>query len=103
MHRNLTLAIFLFLSLNTHSHGQNYVVTNLNDSGIGSLRQAIIDANAYSTTSSPTTVSFLPGLNGTVTLSSMLPVISQTRGMTIDGSGAIITISGGASNLLSGN
>jgi len=65
-------------------------VTNLNDSGAGSLRQAIIDAN-----SSPCTdpITFQPGLIGTITLSSTLPDLSTS--MSILGPGASkVTVSG---------
>ncbi len=66
-----------------------FSVTNLNDSGPGSLRQAILDANADPGT--PHTITF--GVTGTITLASILPVI--TRSMTISGPGVNqITISG---------
>jgi hypothetical protein len=66
-----------------------FSVTNLNDSGPGSLRQAIIEANADPNT--PHTITF--GVTGTITLTSALPVI--TRSMTISGPGVNqITISG---------
>lgn len=84
--------------------GQNFVVSNLNDSFAGSLRQAIIDANAYSATSSSTTITFQPGLTGTINLTGgMLPVISQTRGLSINGIGANITINGRSTNDFSGD
>jgi len=44
------------------------VVTNLNDSGVGSLRQAIIDVNDGGT------ITFLDGLTGTITLSDQLTI-----------------------------
>lgn len=66
-----------------------FSVTNLDDSGPGSLRQAIIDANADPNT--PHTITF--AVTGTITLASALPVV--TRSMSISGPGVNqITISG---------
>ena len=45
----------------------NFSVTNLNDSGGGSLRQAIIDSNG---TTGPNEIDFAAGLSGTITLTS---------------------------------
>ena len=44
-----------------------FVVTNLNDNGDGSLRQAIIGSN---NTSGPNEIDFATGLSGTITLTS---------------------------------
>ena len=70
-----------------------YTVSNTNDSGAGSLRQAIIDAN---TTTGEDTINFASSLSGqTITLtSSQLPPITDGAGLTIDGGSADITISG---------
>jgi parallel beta-helix repeat protein len=57
-----------------------YTVTNLNDSGAGSLREAILAANA----NKGSTIGF--GTNGTINLSTPLPDI--TTPVTIDGSTA---------------
>jgi len=59
-----------------------YLVTNTNDSGLGSLRQAIIDANNQA---GPDTINFnIPGSGvRTITPLTMLPVI--TGAVTIDG------------------
>ncbi len=54
------------------------LVDNLNDSGEGSLRQAIIDANA---SPDQDTITFDSALNGTIELVTALP--SVTRGLTI--------------------
>jgi predicted outer membrane repeat protein len=63
-------------------------VNNTNDSGAGSLRQAILDANAAV---GPDTIMF--SVTGTITLASTLPSISED--VTIDGPGASsLTISG---------
>lgn len=54
----------------------NFDVTNTNDSGAGSLRQAIIDANANIL--GPHTITFAAGINnGTITLLSDLPGMTE--------------------------
>ena len=67
----------------------NYVVSNTNDSGPGSLRQAILDANANA---GADTITF--SVSGAIVLGSTLPTISDAAGLTIDGAGQTITISG---------
>jgi len=63
-------------------------VTNLNDSGVGSLRQAILDANA---TRRDETITF--SVTGTITLTS--GQLTLTDDVTIDGPGAAsLTLSG---------
>jgi hypothetical protein len=69
-----------------------YTVTNNADSGAGSLRQAIVDANA--TTGVADTINFDLGSAATITLTSSLPPITDGAGLTIDGGSADITISG---------
>ena len=67
-----------------------FSVDNLNDSGAGTLRAAIVSANANP---GPDTIEFNAGLNGTIVLSSDLPQL--TGDVEITGPGAeIITISG---------
>jgi hypothetical protein len=62
-------------------------VTNLNDAGAGSLRQAILDTPAGGI------VDFQPGLSGTITLSTSELLINKD--LTIAGPGAdVITVSG---------
>jgi len=74
---------------------QTFVVTNLNDAGPGSLRQAVLDANAAAGAGA---VQFATGLSGTITLSS--GVISVTDPVNVVGIGAVTLSGGGVSNLL---
>ena len=77
----------------------DYIVTTTADTGAGSLRQAITDANAA--VASPDTAAgrriifSVPGNAGTITLGGDFPTL--TKSMTIDGGGATITIDGGVS------
>jgi CSLREA domain-containing protein len=68
---------------------QTILVTNLNDSGAGSLRQAITDANASPDTNA---INFQIGLTGTITLLTTLPDLSTplaiSTSMAINGPGA---------------
>ena len=65
-------------------------VFNLNDSGAGSLRQAILDAN---TAGGSQIISFATGLSGVINLASALP--SLTANITIQGPGSgALTING---------
>src|SRR5262245_60469569 len=66
-----------------------YSVSNLNDSGKGSLRQAISNAN---TSAGTDTITF--SVSGTILLASTLPDITDPAGLNIDGTGRSITISG---------
>src|SRR6185503_5932550 len=69
-------------------HAATLTVTNINDSGAGSLRQMIINASAGDT------ITFDPSLSGqTITLSSNLLIIKD---LIIDGSGlsSQVTLSG---------
>ena len=67
-----------------------FTVLNNNDNGAGSLRQAIIDANAAAGND---TIDFAPGLTDSIVLASDLPTI--TDGLTITGPGtSALTITG---------
>src|SRR4051812_10907586 len=73
-----------------------FTVTNLNDSGAGSLRQAMLDAQAAADAD---TITFASGLSGTISVGSDLPHINY--GMTIQGPGADkITVDGNSHALL---
>ena len=81
----------VLLASATAAHAATYTVTNLNDSGTGSLRAAITAANA----DTAGVIVFASGLKGTITLQSALPNIATTGTMTITGPGAnLLTISG---------
>ncbi|RKT44470.1 choice-of-anchor Q domain-containing protein [Thiocapsa rosea] len=71
--------------LPTTAHAATFTVTNLNDSGLGSLRQAIRDANANVQTGADT-IRFQAGLRGDIVLLTQLPSIS--RDLNIVGPGA---------------
>jgi len=73
------------------ANATTYTVTNLSDSGTGSLRAAITSANA----DPGSTIVFQSGLTGTIKLASSLPNITVSGSMTITGPGAsVLTISG---------
>ncbi|MCS7039535.1 MAG: CSLREA domain-containing protein, partial [Caldilineales bacterium] len=82
----------------TPETGQTYYVNSLADTDDGvcnmtncTLREAIIAANANS--SSADTINF--SITGTINLSSQLPDLTNTAGVTINGTG--ITLNGGNS------
>jgi parallel beta-helix repeat protein len=67
-----------------------FTVTNLNDAGLGRLRQAIIDANNLA---GPDAIVFQPGLTGAITLTTGQLTVTGPVTITGPGSGAL-TISG---------
>lgn len=69
----LTITLLLWGDLR-QAHAATYTVINLNDSGAGSLRQAIIDANDNAGTD---TITFAPNVTGTIMLGSALPPITD--------------------------
>jgi len=84
------LLILLFI-FNIPLQAATFTVTNRNDSGPGSLRQAVLDANADLATTH--TITFQSGLTGTITL--VNGEIAITGRMTINGPGQnVLTISG---------
>jgi hypothetical protein len=91
--KHLVLALQLLclfsVAVSSAANASTFTVTTTNDSGPGSLRAEIEDANAHS----GSTVAFQPGLSGTITLRNTLPTI--LTGMTIAGPGAsTLTVSG---------
>ena len=98
------LACLIVLSVAALDARAATVVTSLIDSGPGTLRQAILDANAAS--ASPASITFNTGGAGTITLASMLPVLTNPMGISIDGSNGgngAITIDGGSLSNTSGD
>lgn len=86
---NLKIITFLlcFLTL-SFAHAATFTVSNLNNAGAGSLRQAILDANGAG--GGGHNINF--SVSGTIYLSSHLPVITNNN-ITIDGTGQTITVS----------
>jgi predicted outer membrane repeat protein len=84
-------ALLASITLSFPASAATYTVTNLNDSGAGSLRQAILDANA--TLGVADTIEFDPSVTGTITLTT--GEIQITDKLTLNGPGeAVLTISG---------
>lgn len=84
----------LFLLCMLWSYATDFPVTNTNDSGPGSLRQAILDVNAAG--SGPHTIRF--AVYGQITILTSLPIITQT--VTIDGENKITINSNGVNQLI---
>ena len=87
----LAASVLMAVVLAAPAQAAPFSVTNTADSGEGSLRQAISDANANA---GEDTIAFDPSLSGqTITLASQL-TITDSAGLTIDGGSADITVSG---------
>ena len=82
----LLCAAFIGRAAFTPAQAATFTVTNLNDSGVGSLRDAITQAN---TAAGADTITF--SVTGTITLASALPNISTDITITGPGS-ALLTI-----------
>ncbi|MEI9943345.1 MAG: LamG-like jellyroll fold domain-containing protein [Chitinophagaceae bacterium] len=78
--------VLIFLVTTSLAHATGFTVTNGNNAGAGSLRQAILDANADA--AAPHTITFTYA--GVINITASLPTI--TRQVTIDG-GSTITLS----------
>ncbi|MCB1920103.1 MAG: DUF4214 domain-containing protein [Candidatus Competibacteraceae bacterium] len=92
-----TDCVFFLLLILSMSFAQaaTYTVTNLNDIGAGSLRQAILDANAN--TGSSNTIEFQAGVTGTLLTQGNLNITGGT--LTIQGPGAsVLTLFGNGAN-----
>ncbi|QIL73929.1 IPTL-CTERM sorting domain-containing protein (plasmid) [Diaphorobacter sp. HDW4B] len=86
----VALAMTFGMTVGGAAQAANYTVTNLNDAGPGSLRQALADANANS---GADTIDFAAGLTGTITLTSGELNVSDS--VTLQGPGPnLLTISG---------
>jgi hypothetical protein len=81
--------LFLAALIGFPAEATNFTVSNLNDSGSGSLREAIDAANG---TVGVDTITFT--VSGTIVLGSTLPNITDADGLTIDGTGQSIIVSG---------
>ena len=77
------LGLLLFSLASADAQANTFIVTTLNDSGAGSLRQAITAANANP---GADTIVFANGLTGTIALTSALP--NLTDDVTLSGPGA---------------
>jgi predicted outer membrane repeat protein len=84
----LTMLLLTVVYVST-AWATTFTVTNTNDSGPGSLRAAIEQANANAGADK---IVFADGV-GTITLASMLPEITDTAGLVINGGGDV-TVSG---------
>jgi hypothetical protein len=72
-----------FIDIGAFESEVNLTVRNLNDSGAGSLRQAILDANRLA---GDHTITFAPGVVGTISLATPLPNLSNN--IDLEGPGA---------------
>ncbi len=88
------IALFtMTVTMNYFASAATFTVNNLNDSGAGSLRQAISDANANAGTD---TIVFQEGLTGTLTVTSGLNI---TGDLIMSGpSAGSLTVSGNTTN-----
>jgi len=89
----IVMLVFVLLCSLNRANAATYLVTNTNDSGAGSLRQAILDANA----NSGSDIIDATGVTGTITLTT--GQLSITDGVTISGPGAnLLSVSGNNSS-----
>ncbi|WP_164735203.1 right-handed parallel beta-helix repeat-containing protein [Pseudoflavitalea rhizosphaerae] len=89
-----TVLSLFFLFFTLLANAADFIVTNTNDSGSGSLRQAMLDVNAAG--AGPHTIKFV--VYGQITLLSSLPQITQT--VSIDGENKITINSNGTNQII---
>ncbi len=96
LRKQITTALVVLCASAIGASAANFTVTNTNDSGPGSLRQAINDANANGQSNTINFDGSFSGAARTITLASTLVVDSTADGpLTINGPGAnLLTISG---------
>src|SRR4051812_18525315 len=80
------LSLGVTLAGGASADAATFTVTNLNDSGAGTLRQAIFDAN---TALGPDQITFQSSLSGHITLGSALPTITTPVEVTGPGAGKL--------------
>src|SRR5262245_32369794 len=85
-----SIAMGATLAATGSAQAADFTVTNLNDAGPGSLRQAILEANANA---GPDRVLFQSGLSGTITLTTAQLYVSQAVQILGPGAGQI-TVNG---------
>ncbi len=72
LHRVVLASAVLFgLSLANQAHADSFTVSNTNDSGAGSLRQAILDANGNANPTVEDVITFDSGVTGTINLTTV--------------------------------
>src|SRR5215208_466288 len=86
----LTMLLVLTFVCASAAWATTFTVTNTNDSGAGSLRAAIEQANANAGSDQ---IVFADGVSGTITLASSLPTITGEAELAINGGGDV-TVSG---------
>lgn len=89
-----TVLSLFFLFCVCYGRAADFLVTNTNESGAGSLRQAITDVNAAG--AGPHTIKF--AVYGQITLLTSLPQITQT--VTVDGGNKITINSSGTNGII---
>ncbi|MBB3838370.1 hypothetical protein FHS57_002375 [Runella defluvii] len=94
--KNIVLIFVIWVSIINVCRATTFTVSNTNDTGVGSLRQAIFDANAdgSATAASPHQINFTVPNGSTITVIS--PFLVITNHVSINGLGVNnLTISGG--------
>ncbi|MFC1608042.1 FlgD immunoglobulin-like domain containing protein [Candidatus Latescibacterota bacterium] len=96
MRRTISIILYLavaFVLLTAPVVAESFVVTSSDDSGDGTLRQALLDAQSGDTITFDTSV-FPPGSSATISLASKLPELIQGN-LTIDASDVGVILDGG--------